>query len=256
MEQEVKNRNMFLKQLNDCIAEHNGASATMPASHCEHPQELLQYASGLHAQIQQDQIAIQRLGFRKTDAEVAAWEELAADARSEFLKQTFDIVLDLTTGAIEEAIKRGEKIYPINVNDVIKKYEIQNESVANALYALASKNKNQPLWSSRVIAQIKVLTTAKDLIFLQDLGAVLQMALGSSSNLTIRNYGLLMSDLQFAAASIYNNVFRRISIFELRKLGDLAEMDLKALQAVSNDLRNNVGALHLVQRELDRCKTN
>lgn len=211
-----------------------------------------QVANSLESQIRTDQGAISNLGFGHVADAIADWEGLAADARAEFAKQTLNSILDLVGAAAESAVENGAKLYPINVNDFIQQHKIENQTVADALYKLALKNRSDPLWDSRVLSQIKMLGAGKDLVFMDDLSAVLSQALNLAG---FKQYALLMSDLQFTASAIYNNVTRRVSIYEINQLTSQAETSLKALQVLSATMKRHVDSLKLANTLVASCRS-
>jgi hypothetical protein len=196
---------------------------------------------------------MESLGFSRATEGILEWENLAAAARSDFVKQTFDSLLDLVGAAAEAAVKNGSKLYPVNVNDFIEHHSIENQQLTDFLHRLALRNKNDPLWTTRVLTQIKTAGAAKDLVFMDDLSVVLSQALSLAKNERINEYAYLLSALQFTSASIYNNVTRRVSVYQINQLANRSEVNLKSLQTLTALLKEDVADLKSAKTAKASC---
>jgi hypothetical protein len=213
-----------------------------------------QAIADLHNKIMVDESALKRAQSIASTSGVDDWLNLSQDARAKLVKQTIDSLLDLASDAAEKAIKRGEKIDQINVDDVIEKYGLDGTSAADALYNLAAKNRNDPLWGARMRLDIKVLDTGRTLAFLDNLGSLIKYLLFQTP--VLKPYALLASDVEFTTASIYNNITRQVGLYELKRLAAQSEEQLNNIQNYNQVLRKHVAELNARKWQIASCSAN
>lgn len=204
-------------------------------------------AASLQLRVKRDQAAIQSLGFQQKSEDIEAWTKLAGNARTKFMRDTFDMLLANTNAALDA----GGSLNPPSANRLISDLRAANvdfEPLNNAIRSLAS-TPGKPATAKQWRDLIDAFQRAKDSPVVarsivegdqQSRLEALSKALGWLER--DPNFALLAADLQFTTSSAYNNFARRVSQDQIDKLTALSENDLEHLKSLSKQLETDVRA--------------
>jgi hypothetical protein len=209
------------------------------------------YVEDLRQKVLNDEAAIKRLGFEKRAQDFADWDKLAEDAKEDFERETRDDLTDIAIDKAFSGLKRGAttigSLNPPKANRLIR--ELQTAGVTDP-YLIAAIRKlanasGKPAVAVGVNEFLEGVKTAVKVARKDEnngnLDAIANML---SAVETDPELSLLLNDIKFAAASVYNNAARRVSQNEILQLTALNEQQLKDLKRLSELLKNHVTQLN------------
>jgi hypothetical protein len=218
---------------------------------------LQQHIEKLRDQIHSDETAIRRLGFQKRAEEFDDWIKLAETAQKEYERETRDALIDLAIDKGLEGLKQGittiGSLNPPKANKCISQLKalgVGDPYLFGAIRRLALV-RGKP---ARARAINNFLDRVKDAVE----AARIEKSEGKldaftellGELVTDRQLSLLLIEIKFATAALYNNVAQRVSQHELMRLTALNEQELKALQKLSELLEKDVRQLNNAKQEL------
>ena len=227
---------------------------------------------------------IKRIGFDKRADDFKAWDDLAEKSKNEFHQKTLDLVMDqVKQGAEDQAMKglqkglgkaldskavaRLKSLNPFNDDKLInelRKKGFSNKTLEDAIKGIAN-TKGKP----------KMLADAKDAVSHLDeykdgwdklkeaKEAVAKFATGNkleASKATLELFvndptlKLLISDVEFASASLYNNAVQNVAANEVERLTDMNEDGLLTLKRLQCSMEKAVKTKNAAQRKLDNLE--
>jgi hypothetical protein len=229
-------------------------------------------------QIQQDQRAIQRMNplFANAKQQLEDWQKLSEDAQKDAAAKALKFISDLFFDGFQAGIEKGLSktagtVYPINVGDLVKKYNIKNQKYIDHLYELAQINIQDPLWEKKVGRVVQGIQSTFDTIDLKnkdkaDWGEIITIAsdvLPLFLKATVLNkhpslklLGLFATEFDAMLASIYDNVAERVSLSRIEAISSLAEKELEAIRALMNQLNKDIQRLKGAQETLAALNCN
>ena len=224
--------------------------------------------------VKSDQNAIRNLGlYDKRDPEkrakdFEAWAKLSAKAKIDLEKEFFEASLQVAEVAVNESIAWGaskalkpiKSLNPFTVNKQIawlKSKGVTDPYLFDLMRAVA-KTPGKPELAKKLIERLRLVnevSVAPSSLFgtvdaekshevLNHLGLVL--------GIINPTYKILLADLRFTTASIYNNVTRRATKSHIESLTKLTEDQLKQLNNLNKRLIKHVKQLNDEKKELAR----
>ncbi|MGO9402713.1 MAG: hypothetical protein ACLPVW_04485 [Terriglobales bacterium] len=229
-----------------------GASASPRA-------ELEARIAELRKQIQLDQTAIRNLGFAQRAPEFEEWQGLAADSQKQFEEESREALIDFGLEGLSKTAGVIGAWNPAKANKMIARLQqagITDPYALEAIRALGNL-RGKPASAKEVKALIETIDKVRDLAAIdKNLGEETRAArLDAIATVvgwaqTSPELSLLVADLKFTSASLYNNAARRVSQNEVERLTALNESQLKALQKLSGVLSKHVDQLNEAKQQL------
>jgi DNA polymerase III alpha subunit (gram-positive type) len=221
----------------------------------------------LQLQVNQDEQAIQHLRLEKRAEDFDEWTKLSTQAKEQFKTTTLGLVFDNVMNVSAMSVRRVAALSPPSANRLIS--NLQGAGVTDPYLFTAIRKvadvAGKPEMSGAVKELLDRTGQAKDLVLsAKELSAQRPEAVQAQLEMMVRvlSWGLeespvlklLVEDLEFTTASVYNNVTRRISRAQVERLTKLTEQELQSLRTLIELLKKHVQQLKNARKQLADLK--
>jgi len=228
--------------------------------------------TSLRKQITRDIGAIRNLSssFETNQGTIEQWLQLSEQAR-EYEKEKFfeavkDLAVDQLISGLNQMARTQINFFPPDAAATITKYNITSPQIQDWLYSFALLNTRDPTWYVKVTNSINGFKIFGDLSNVKEVTDwatvvtdIIPLAFKDTflnANPYLKQSGLLLSDSEFALASIINNITQRASLAEVSAFAALNEQQLRDLKRLSDLLQRHVRELNNLTKvvvSLQKC---
>lgn len=214
----------------------------------------------LQKKVARDKHAIRNLGLEKRAEDFEEWEKLSTEAQAEWERQTFSSLIDISVVAAKPAIGSIKSLSPEKAEQLVAELEragVTDPFLQEAIRELGKLSKadkqtlirvgNQLLYRAKDAKDKQLLaeeTPGKVNAKLKAITSVLAVGLNDPK------LKLLVADVNFCIASVYNNVAQRVSQEQIERLNELTEEQLRDLKKLFGLLEGHVRRLNEAKKAL------
>lgn len=216
------------------------------------------------AAIDRDIAAIRRLGFDRRAEDFAEWENLGAEAKARFEKEIIDTVTDAAIAKVRGRLLEGFRAFddaqaarwigelakvdprPVELIGLIERLAKIQDKAKIAESAELVLDRIEKLQKGRQALQPAGTAQAREEFLLMSLDLVCDVVPppGDKSCKAFRAVGKL------TAASLYNNVARRVAVNEVERLTAMTEAQLRGLARINELMGKHVKDRNEVRTKL------